>query len=93
MIDFDIMIISRQQNMASYQYGQIAGGTCGPSVDNPANVKSVVLAKCTKAIRPYNVRDATLVSESRLLLARMCVVHLQNICKGSFYIYSLAGTI
>ena len=85
--------------MASCQYGQIAGGTCGSSVDNPANVKSVVLAKCTKAIeghlRPYNVRDATLVSESKLLLARagMCVVHLQNICNASFYIYSLAGTI
>ena len=85
--------------MASCQYGEIAGGTCGSSVCNPANVKSVVLAKCTKAIqghlRPYNVRDATLVSESKLLLARasMCVVHLQNICKGSFYIYSLAGTI
>ena len=53
----------------------------------------------TKAIeghlRPYNVRDATLVSQSKLLLARaiMCVVQLQNICKGSFYIYSLAGTI
>ena len=67
-------------------------GTCGSSVDNLANVKSVVLAKCTKAIqghlRPYNVRDATLVSESKLLLARagVCVVHLQNICKGSFYI-------
>ena len=88
-----------QQKMASCQYGQIAGSMCGSSVDNPANVKSVVLAKCTKAIqghlRPYNVRDATLVSESRLLLARegMCVVHLQNICKGSFYIYSLAGNI
>ena len=85
--------------MASCRYGQIAGGTCDPSVDNPANVKSVVLAKCTKAIQghlhPYNVRDATLVSESKLLLARVrvCVVHLQNMCKGSFYIYSLAGTI
>ena len=86
--------------MASCQYGQIAGGTCGSSVANPANVKSVVLAKCTKAIqghlRPYSVRDATLVSESKLLLlarAGMCVVHLQNICKGSSYIYSLAGTI
>ena len=85
--------------MASWQYGEIAGGTCGSSVDNPANIKGVVLAKCTKAIqehlRPYNVRYATLVSESKLLLARasMCVVHLQNICKGSFYIYSLAGTI
>ena len=33
------------------EYGQIAGGTCGCSVDNPANVKSVVIAKCTKDIR------------------------------------------
>ena len=78
--------------MASCQYGQIAGGTCGSSVVNPANVKGVVLAKRTKAIqghlRPYNVQDATLVLESRLLLARagICIVHLQNMCKGSFYI-------
>ena len=85
--------------MASCQYGQIAGGTCGPSLDNPGNVKSVVLAKCTKAIqghlRAYNVRDATLLSKSKLLLARagMCVVDLHEIGKGSFYIYSLAGTI
>ena len=85
--------------MVSCQYGQIAEGTCGSSVDNPANVKRVVLAECTKAIqghlRPYNVRDATLVSESKLLLARagMCNVHSQNICKVPFYIYSLAGTI
>ena len=54
-----------QQNMASCEYGQIAGGTCGPSVDNPANVKSIVLAECTKAIQghlcAYNARDATLV--------------------------------
>jgi len=37
--------------MAAYEYGQIAGGTCGSSVDNPANVKSIILAKCTKAIK------------------------------------------
>ena len=71
--------------MASCEYGQIAGGTCGPSVDNPANVKSVVLTKCSKAIaghlRAYNVRDASLISESKLLLARagMCVVDLHKI--------------
>ena len=71
--------------MASCEYGQIAGGTCDPSVDNPANVKSVVLAKCTKAIqghlRAYNDRDASLISESKLLLARagMCVVDLHEI--------------
>ncbi|XP_068689572.1 uncharacterized protein [Montipora foliosa] len=60
--------------MASCEYGQIVGGTCGPSVDNPANVKSVMLAKCKKPIqghlRAYNVRDAGLDSESKLLLAR-----------------------
>ena len=68
--------------MASCQYGQVAGGS---RVDNPANVKSVVLAKCTKAVqghlRPYNVRDATLVSESKLLLARagMCVTKNRSV--------------
>ena len=85
--------------MASCEYLQIAGGTWGPSVGKSANLKSALLAKCTKAIqgnlRAYNVRDATLVSELKLLLARagMCVVDLQEIGKGSFYIYSLAGTI
>ena len=85
--------------MASCEYGKIAGGMCGPSVDNPANVKSVVLAKCNKAIQghlhAYNIRDATLVSDSKLLLARagMCVVDLHQIGKLSFSIYSFAGTI
>ena len=85
--------------MASCEYGQIAGGTCGPSVVNPANVKSVVLAECTKAIqrhlRAYNARDATLVLESKLLLARvsMCFVDLNEIDKDSLFIYYLAGTI
>ena len=85
--------------MASCEYGQIAGGTCGPSVVNPANVKSVVLAECTKAIqrhlRAYNARDATLVLESKLSLARasMCFVDLNEIDKDSLHIYYLAGTI
>jgi len=61
-------------DMASCEYGQIAGGTCGCSVDNPANVKSAVIAKCTKDIRGHlrsqNVRDASVRSESTLLLAR-----------------------
>ena len=60
--------------MASREYGQIAGGTCGCSVDNPANVKSIVIAKCTKDIRGHlrslKVRDASVRSESTLLLAR-----------------------
>ena len=85
--------------MASCEYGQIAGGTCGPRVDNPANVKSVVLAECTKAIqrhlRACNARDATLVLESKLLLVRvsMCFVDLNEIDIDSLYIYYLAGTI
>ncbi|KAL9967819.1 hypothetical protein ACROYT_G026116 [Oculina patagonica] len=60
--------------MAACEYGQIAGGECGPSVDNPANSNSVVIAKCTKDIqghlRAYDVRDASLDSEPKLLLAR-----------------------
>ena len=60
--------------MASCEYGQIAGGTCGCSVDNPANVESIVIAKCNKDIRghlrSYNVRDASVQSELKLLLAR-----------------------
>lgn len=60
--------------MASCEYGQIAGGTCACSADNPANVESVVIAKCTKDIRghlrSHDVRDASVHSEPNLLLAR-----------------------
>ncbi|KAL9952354.1 hypothetical protein ACROYT_G039598 [Oculina patagonica] len=60
--------------MATCEYGQIAGGECGPSVDNPSNSNSVVIAKCTKDIqghqRAYDVRDASLDSEPKLLLVR-----------------------
>ena len=60
--------------MASCEYGQIVGGACGPSMDNPASVKSVALANCKKDIkghlRSFDVRDATLDSEGKLLLAR-----------------------
>ena len=59
--------------MTSCEYGQTAGGTCGYSIVNPANVKGVVTAKCTKDIRghlrSHNVRDSSVHSESRLLLA------------------------
>ena len=64
---------SRLRDMASCEHGQIAGGTCGCSADNPANVKSVVIAKCTKDIQGHlrsYVRDASVHSESNLLLAR-----------------------
>ena len=68
------------RDMASCEYGQIAGGICGCSADNPANVESVLIAKCTKDIRghlrSHDVRDASVHSESNLLLARagMCDV-------------------
>lgn len=66
--------------MAACEYGQISGGECGPSVDNPANVNSVVLAKCTKDIqghlRAYDIRDASLDSEPKLLLARAGMLQL-----------------
>ena len=60
--------------MAACGYGQIVGGTCGSSVDNSANVKSLILAKCTKStqghLRYCNTREATLDSEAKLLSAR-----------------------
>ena len=60
--------------MASCEYGQVAGGTCGSRVDNPADVKSAILAKCTKAVqghlRSCNIGDASKDSEPKLLLAR-----------------------
>lgn len=66
--------------MAACEYGQIVGGACGPSVDNPANVRSIVLTNCNRAIhghlRAYDVRDATLDSEAKLLLARTGILQL-----------------
>jgi len=60
------------RDMASCKYGQIAGGTCGCSLDNPANIKSVVIAKCTKDIQghlwSHIVQDASVHLELTLLL-------------------------
>ena len=42
-------------DMPTCEFGQIAGGACGSSVDNPANVKSIILAKCAKAIQGHLV--------------------------------------
>ena len=39
--------------MSSCEYGQIVGEACGTSVDNPANIKSVMLAKCSHRVLPY----------------------------------------
>ena len=61
--------------MAACEYGQISGGECGPSVDNPANVNSVVLAKCTKDIQGH-LRAYSLDSEPKLLLARAGMLQL-----------------
>ena len=80
--------------MASCEFGQIAGGTCGPSVDNPANVNSITLAKCTKAIqghlRSCNVRDTTLDSEQKLLLARAGMLYkLKCVDVSSTFIFTV----
>jgi len=59
--------------MATCSYAQIVGGTCGPSVANPAHVQCVLIRKCDKDIRGHlksiGVRDSSL-DEARLLLAR-----------------------
>lgn len=60
--------------MAAYECGQIAGGTYGSSMDNPANVKSIILAKCKKAIQAHlrscNIQDTSLDSEPKPLWER-----------------------
>ena len=59
--------------MATCSYPQIVGGTCGPSVTNPAHVQCVLIRKCDKDIRGHlkaiGVSDSSL-DEARLLLAR-----------------------
>ena len=60
--------------MASCNYSEFVGGACGPSVTNPANVQCILIGKCEKDIgghlRALQVRDSSLDSERRLLLAR-----------------------
>ena len=60
------------------------GGTFGSSVDNSTNVKSVILAKCTNStqghLRYCNIRDATLDSEAKLLLARAGMFSCVYVC-------------
>jgi len=59
--------------MATCSHPQIVGGTCGPSVMNPAYVQCVLIRKCDKDIRGHlkaiGVSDSSL-DEARLLLAR-----------------------
>jgi len=59
--------------MATCSYPQIVGGTCGPSVTNPAHVQCVLIRKCDKDIqgdlKATDVSDSS-VDEARLLLAR-----------------------
>ena len=60
--------------MASCGYAKLVGGIFGSSADNPVNVHVVQLGSCnrnTKAhLKSYDVRDSTLDSEVKLLLAR-----------------------
>jgi predicted amidophosphoribosyltransferase len=50
------------------------GGQCGASLENPQLVQCESIAQCNKPIKSYlhsiKVYDATLTSESQLLLAR-----------------------
>ena len=59
--------------MATCSYSQIVGGTCGPSVTNPAHVQCVLIRKCDKDIqgdlKAIDVSDSSL-DEASLLLAR-----------------------
>ena len=59
--------------MATCSYSQIFGGTCGPSITNPAHVQCVLIQKCDKDIwghlKAIGVCDSSL-NEAWLLLAR-----------------------
>ncbi|KAK3739296.1 hypothetical protein QZH41_019548 [Actinostola sp. cb2023] len=60
--------------MAVCSYSAYVKGSCGSSKDKPDSVLCVTLANCRRPIKAHlkllNVRDATLASESQLLLAR-----------------------
>ena len=48
-----VLICRNGAYMAACEYGQIVGGTCGSSMDNSANIKSFILAKCTKSTQGH----------------------------------------
>lgn len=62
--------------MASCSFSVMTGSQCGPSPENRTMADCVVsLKECTKDIKPHlkllEVRDASLDTEMKLLLARV----------------------
>ena len=60
--------------MAVCSYASLVTGSCGASNSNPTYSECVLLNDCDKEIkghlRSHDVRDSSLRTESRLLLAR-----------------------
>ena len=76
--------------MASCGYAKLVGEICGSSADNPSNVHVVQLGSCNRNIKAHlksnDVRDSTLDSELKLLLAR--AGRLQQFRVIAFELYS-----
>ena len=69
--------------MAVCSFSSLAGGPCGPSKFNPANLECVLLGNCKKDIKghlkTFNTSDDQLKTEADLLLARAgnnIVIHM-----------------
>ena len=60
--------------MATFNFAEFVGGSCGSSSGNPANVQCVTTGKCDKDIKGHlkscKVRDSALDTGARLLLSR-----------------------
>jgi len=69
-----ILVSSEARHMATCSFSEFAGGSCGSSSGNPANILCLTIGKCNKDItghlKSYKVRDSALDTEARLLLAR-----------------------
>jgi len=61
--------------MAACGFASYAGGPCGSSSNNPANVECIPLSRCEKDIsghlRALDIWDATLMTEAQLILTRV----------------------
>jgi len=61
--------------MAFCKYSTLAGGNCGPSSENPANVECITIGQCAKEVNGHLTfckvsDDGGVDTESKLLLAR-----------------------
>lgn len=69
-------------SMALCKYSTFVGGTCGASSENPANVECVTIGQCRRELHGHlkllKISDDPEVdNESKLLLMRAGMVHLQ----------------